>query len=88
MSAPDDNLLRELLTTRAESLVLQAVAASLLAEIAVMHKDPQAKLGQMISGLLGAAEGISRGIDEPIVTKVIERISSMAEAITPSSKGL
>ncbi len=71
-------------------IALQGVVAALLAELAIMHDDPPAKLGQMTAGLLGVAEGVAKGagVESNEMTAVVERICAMAEAtlVRPPSK--
>jgi hypothetical protein len=94
MPKTPEDVTRELLQfareARLENVALQSVCAALLAEIAILHASPGDKLGAMVASLQGMAHGVAREVDEqgltPTITKVIENVCSMAEAILVSRK--
>ncbi len=62
-----------------EGVVLQAVCAALMAELAAMSEDPQGTLDRMVASLNGLVFGVAQSGSQPHTTRRVERICQMAE---------
>lgn len=62
-----------------ELLALKAVCAALIAEIAILSKDPPVKLGSVTASLQGVMHAIAGEAGSPAGSKAIDLISEMAE---------
>lgn len=71
---------------KTESAVLQAVAGCLAAEIAMLDKDPQRKLAEIVAGLQGSASAVAEQTNTPHTTLTVDQICSFAEAVMPAGR--
>jgi len=71
-------------------IALETICMGLMAEIAILNRDPRTKIGKMSSGFLGLAEGIAdqSGFDTSTITKAIEHVCAGAESalVSPSKE--